>query len=66
MTTTDFRSRAHSLDTDDLEVLILNALAENYAAAPLDHEKEAKSNVIVHGLPQALTSDDGNRESWVS
>lgn len=57
---------AASLDTGDLEVLILNALAENYASEPVEHENEAKSNVIVDGLPQALASEDGDVEAWVS
>jgi hypothetical protein len=60
------RYSAYSLDTDNLELLILSALAENYASEPRDSRKETTTSVIVEGLPGTTASTTEDVELWVS
>lgn len=60
------RCPAYSLDTDNLELLILSALAENYASEPRDSRKETTTSVIVEGLPGTTASTTEDVELWVS
>ncbi|KAJ9125427.1 hypothetical protein QFC22_000388 [Naganishia vaughanmartiniae] len=52
-----------SLDTNNLELLILEALAENYATDTSNQSEGNPSNVIVKGLP-ATTSAVDDLDSW--
>lgn len=63
---TNYRYSACSLDTDNLELLILSALAENYASEPNDSGKESTSSVIVEGLPGTTASTTEDVDLWVS
>lgn len=60
------RCSAYSLDTDNLELLILSALAENYALEPSDSGKETTSSVILEGLPGTTASTTEDVDLWVS
>ncbi|KAJ9109086.1 hypothetical protein QFC21_000414 [Naganishia friedmannii] len=53
-----------SLDTNNLELLILEALAENYAAGTTIHNDDDTSNVIVKGLPATSSSAVDDLDSW--
>lgn len=54
-----------SLDTDNLELLILSSLAENYALTPNDSGKEIASSVIVEGLPATAAPETEEVDLWV-
>ena len=59
-------SSPSSLDTDNLELLILEALAENYATGTSDQSDDNTSNVIVKGLPAISSAAVDDLDSWVS
>ncbi|KAJ9110206.1 hypothetical protein QFC20_003058 [Naganishia adeliensis] len=52
------------LDTDNLELLVLRALAENYASEPNDSGKATTSSVIVEGLPGTTASTTEDVDLW--